>query len=61
MTKGSWVHAGKFVAHDALKSPSKPNVKIPSIEINSSSTIVPLSEASSNGATKSNTLQQLGD
>ncbi len=61
MTKSSWMHAGKLVAHDALRSPSKPSVKIPSIETNTSSIIVPLSEANSNGATKSNNLQQLGD
>jgi hypothetical protein len=40
MTKNSWAHAGKFVACDALRSPSKPSSRIANIEISTSSSVV---------------------
>jgi hypothetical protein len=56
MIKSSWVNAREYIAHDALRSPSKPSAKITSIETNTSSSVVPLSEANNNNVTKSSNL-----
>jgi hypothetical protein len=46
------------IVYDVLKSPQKPSSRITSIETNTSSSVVPLSEVSSNDATKSSNLQR---
>jgi hypothetical protein len=51
------LHAGESAARDAIRSPSEASSRIASIETSiSSSAVVPLSEASSSGATESSSL-----